>query len=294
MSRFTPAFEELVDLFCDGTMSPQQAAQLEALAGESAEARQYLRDSFLVHCELAWEVSRDVGQSAELAPPDFVNYIPDLHPAAPRSSGLAPGIFGRWPGALATVAVVTLFALGLWGLVRSTHLGNRSSLPGVQVASVGAARGCGENAPATGSLLRAEGKLAIDKGLLEVRFDHGATMILQGPTEVRLRSDSAADLESGCVTVECVRRHTVSLSIPPVARSSILALVSVSPFRKGIPTSRSSPERCSCRPRERGPVATSENWPPAARSALLGRALVTHKPPRLKPSRPEVRILCSQ
>jgi len=37
MSRFTPEFEELVDLFCEEDMTAEQAARLEALAAESAE-----------------------------------------------------------------------------------------------------------------------------------------------------------------------------------------------------------------------------------------------------------------
>ena len=58
MSRFSPEFEELVDLFCDGKMSAEQAGRLEALVGESDEWRQYLLESFQVHCELAWEFRR--------------------------------------------------------------------------------------------------------------------------------------------------------------------------------------------------------------------------------------------
>ena len=42
MDRLTPEFVELVDQFCEGNLSAEQAGRLEALVGESDEWRQYL------------------------------------------------------------------------------------------------------------------------------------------------------------------------------------------------------------------------------------------------------------
>ena len=58
MGRLTPEIEESVDQFCEGSLSAEQAGRLEALVGESDEWRQYLLESFQVHCELAWEFRR--------------------------------------------------------------------------------------------------------------------------------------------------------------------------------------------------------------------------------------------
>jgi hypothetical protein len=39
MSQFTSELAELVDLFCEGDIAPEQATRLEALVAETDEAR---------------------------------------------------------------------------------------------------------------------------------------------------------------------------------------------------------------------------------------------------------------
>ena len=50
--------------------------------------------------------------------------------------------------------------------------------------------------------LSAGSKLDVQQGLVEVVFDSGARMILQGPAEAELQSGSSVDLRSGSLTAE--------------------------------------------------------------------------------------------
>ena len=72
MTRVTGELAELVDLFCEGDIAPEQASRLEALVAESEQARQYLLDCFQVHCELAWEFGRQRDDSSQPAAPGKV------------------------------------------------------------------------------------------------------------------------------------------------------------------------------------------------------------------------------
>ncbi len=73
MSQSNAELAELVDLFCEGDITPEQAARLEALVAESEQWRQYLLDCFRVHCELAWEFARESDGLIQLDPPAGVD-----------------------------------------------------------------------------------------------------------------------------------------------------------------------------------------------------------------------------
>ena len=65
MSHLTPEVAELVDLFCEGDITPQQASGLRfwSPVGQSTAD---LLDCFEVHCELAWELrwqSKDLSRA---------------------------------------------------------------------------------------------------------------------------------------------------------------------------------------------------------------------------------------
>ncbi len=192
MGRLTPEIEELVDQFCEGSLSAEQAGRLEALVGESDEWRQYLLESFQVHCELAWEFRRLREDSSQ-----------------PAASGKIPGPDNSqrkrrraWTYA-AVAAALLVVALGLTAVFRSGRQENPlPSSPAAGIAQVSDVRGSDEKAPALHSFLPAGSTVAIQRGLLEMRLDGGVRMILQGPAEVELQSPAAAALRGGSLTVE--------------------------------------------------------------------------------------------
>jgi hypothetical protein len=192
MSRVTPELDELVDLFCEGSMSVEQAGRLEALVHESDEVGVYLRDSFEVHCELAWEFGRETTDfSPQLSADEAV--LAALR-AKPQWRKLGRRL--RW-WAVAASAIGLLFAVTL-GLMSFFHPARTDNV----IADVCDMRWCDESAPALNTHLSAGSKLAFQRGLLELRFRSGVRMTVQGPAEVEVQSPLSTSLVSGRLTAD--------------------------------------------------------------------------------------------
>jgi hypothetical protein len=213
---------ELVDQFCEGDIAPEQASRLEALVAKSDDARQYLLDCFQIHCELAWELGQEHADSSQTDPSAG---IPAL--AGP---GRAPGAHGRrkrlriW--ALAAMAASLLVAATLGVVVFGHRVGHHvpmvvvggSHEPDSQspsFARIEDSRGCDAVGHQPGALaidapLAAGSKLAFQQGLLEVAFQSGAKIILQGPVEVALESASSVVLLHGKLTADVPHTEVTS------------------------------------------------------------------------------------
>ncbi len=195
-----PELAELTALFCDGDLSSDQAARLELLVAESAAARQYVVECYHVHCELAWELGREVDGSSQLSSADH-----DCATAAAGSAVRRPlvpsGVRPRWTPVSMSAALLLTIAVGL-GLTVYVRRSEQTPLRG-HVAHIGQTkdvRWSDGSATEPATPLPAGQDLAIQQGLLEVCFDSGATIILQGPAEIELRSSNSAVLHDGSVT----------------------------------------------------------------------------------------------
>jgi ferric-dicitrate binding protein FerR (iron transport regulator) len=204
MSRFAGEMAELVDLFCEGDIAPEQASRLEALVAESDEARQYLLDCFQVHCELAWELGQQHADPAAGIP-------------ASASSGRAPCTRGRrkrrriWALAAMAAALLVAATLGVAVFRGGSHKPESLSPSVARIEQVKDVRWCGEMVPAADALLPAGSKLAFQQGLLEVVFQSGARIILQGPAEVTLESPTSLVLQHGKLTADVPHTGVTSL-----------------------------------------------------------------------------------
>ncbi len=195
MSHITSELLELTGLFCDGDMTPEQAVRLEALVAESADSRRYVVDSFRVHCELAWKLIREVE-----CPPE------------PRLSGQGDALPGsrlvtrrprRWLAAAVSLALLLTVAVALTLVfgVRRDGL----QLPPMHVAHIGQlqdVRWIEGTAAAPAVPLPPGRKLAIQRGLLQICFDSGASIIVQGPAEIELQSANSAVLHKGSLAAK--------------------------------------------------------------------------------------------
>jgi hypothetical protein len=208
---------ELTGLFCDGAISPEQAARLEKLVAESADARQYVQDTFQVHCELAWEFGRGGGN-----PPMRVRGIfkgdgrafAGIYSTAEtnKATGGIATTRTRWrrwlPFAVAAgvVAATTLVALtALRPPRRESH-----AIPAAvaHIEKVNGVRWRNSSAAEIAIPLPAGRILSIEQGLAQVRLESGAAIIVQGPAEIELRSPNSVALRSGSLTAD----------VPPKAR----------------------------------------------------------------------------
>ncbi len=226
MSCVTAELVELTGLFCDGDISPECAARLETVIAESVEARQYVLDSYQVHCELAWEFGRADHASS---------------PSAPRRSLLISetpaSCAAKWrrSKSIAMTAAALAIALGTTIALFYRHRENRS-LPSTasvksepapvpvatdksgndksgndkrietvpssvaQIVRANRVQWRDNSTAAAGTSLPAGRRMAIREGFLQIRFDSGATIILQAPAEIELQSANSAELREGSLT----------------------------------------------------------------------------------------------
>ena len=115
-----------------------------------------------------------------------------------------------WAFTAAAVALLVAVTLGLTSLYRSGLFPNGSAKIESHPSPLGVARieqakdvrWCEETAPAIDAPLAAGNKLAIQQGLLEVVFDSGVRVIVEGPAEAEVQSRSSLLLLRGKLTAE--------------------------------------------------------------------------------------------
>lgn len=188
MSRDVEPQEELGFLaaaLCDGQITPEQAARLEAIVGPSPEARRYLLAYLQLHGELYWEHAASVGAS-----------MPEVLPARPlvRSRSLL-----HW-AVVATTASL-LIAIAAWQLVTRNL---PQPVPVVIAAQVTLAMGAkwqGEAKPVGEPLVAGE-KLELAEGLVEIAFRSGARVVLEGPALLGLESPACGTLHHGSLVAQ--------------------------------------------------------------------------------------------
>ncbi len=216
MNRATPDLLELTGQFCDGTISPEQAQRLEKLVAESAEARQYVQDTFHVHCELAWEFGRSGGSSAlqslDSTKGDGIQgdcrAYAKLYSSADGNGVLATSAHAgprrrRWLGVTVAASLVAAITLALTTTTRPPR--HETQSPPSQVAhieKVNGPRWRGDTSAEIARPLPAGRKLLPRAGLAQVRFESGAVIIVQGPADLELRSANSVSLRSGSMIAE--------------------------------------------------------------------------------------------
>jgi hypothetical protein len=208
MSRFTPEFEELADQFCEGNLSVEQFARLEALAAGSAEARKYLVESFQIHCELAWEFGRR-GEGPDVSLP-----VHDW-PVRLRVPSLRNRV-RRWTVmTTALVVFVALLAVLSAMIGRGLHVNQSPACIARIEQTEGNVTWNDGHALVRGSPLPAGSKMAIGQGLVQLRLDNGVRIIVHGPAEIGLQSPLLTRLYEGSLSVDVpIEAHGFAIQTP--------------------------------------------------------------------------------
>lgn len=188
--------------YIDGQLSPDQFAWLESrLAGDEA-----IRRRFIEYMDFEACLYEEVGQASFAVPVPEQLRIPRWHHT-------------MWPAAAAVVLVGILLAI--WTTARPEPQARKTQfiearLRGLKdVAIITHAEGIEPDDQ--GVVLKAgtrlkPGVLELSSGRLQLQFLCGATLLVEGPTELHLLSPTAATLVRG----------TVSSKVPPVARGFVL------------------------------------------------------------------------
>lgn len=181
----------LIETLRDGQITPDEHRDLEQLLRQDADTRRYYVEYQLLCADLqAILPSRDAGEFAA-----------GLAVAKLAARGAAPR--AAWIG----TAVAALLVLGLGALWMSGRLDTRRAVPARSDSAVATLIGAMDAewktdvALTVGSPLTAM-PLELSRGLAEIRFRSGASVILQAPVECVLESPSHLTLRSGRVSAK--------------------------------------------------------------------------------------------
>ncbi len=183
--------DELIDAWRDNDLSDEHAEELNSLLRESEDARRTFaadaRMHGLLHCAVAQEAVERVAAGP----------IPDQ----PRTPWTAIAIALCWLAAGIVVAMVAWQRGGSVSSAKPDPSIRVAELRYAEDADFTTARQSPDRAVVAGSRL-GPGVYLLKQGFVELNFYGGATVALQAPAEIELRSQREARLLSGRLTVE--------------------------------------------------------------------------------------------
>jgi hypothetical protein len=216
--------EQLVGALCDGTLTADDYARLDSLLAHDDDARRFYNDYVFLHAELYSQHAAAV-DIATFGPrfADFpvANSSPPEIRSATKLADSNPKSRLWWAAAAAVLAGVAIGSSWLTYLVAGRPLaGSVAQVPGVAdepsvesfaeavespsgspVAKVTATRNClwrmATNGVGFGTRLLAGQRVELAAGLVEITFDDGATVVLEGPATFDVRARGQARLEEG-------------------------------------------------------------------------------------------------
>ncbi|MEX2309883.1 MAG: FecR domain-containing protein [Pirellulales bacterium] len=195
----------LMGALCDGSLNADDLARLDALVATDEAARRAYNNYMFLHAEL-------YSQHATLVSVEQTQ-LPDN---APKMSHLNRQRYGWLAAAAALVGVAAVSSWLTYTMTRNLRAAatplassqdseeSRSALhgaPAATVARITATRNClwqaATNAVGFGSRLHAGQRLDLAAGLVEITFDDGAAVVLEGPATFDVRARGQAHLHEG-------------------------------------------------------------------------------------------------
>ncbi|HEY2760677.1 MAG TPA: FecR domain-containing protein, partial [Pirellulales bacterium] len=183
----------LVGALCDGTISADDARELDSRLTSDSAARAFYNNYVFMHGELySQHAALDVGKS------------PNVEIRQSAESG-RPVVWPKWlaiAAALVGVAAVSswlTYSIGGGGR-RPNSVAQSAVNDGKSVARVTATRNCSwaeASDVGYGTRLGAGQRLNLSTGLVEVTFDDGAVVVLEGPASFDVESPGRAQLHDG-------------------------------------------------------------------------------------------------
>lgn len=200
MSAFSDRQQELQELFrrlSDGPLTPEESARLNELLHGDPDACELYLNQFGLEADLRHEFGGPKPVSEE--PPTF-----GRNPDEPRT--VAPETFRglqavRFAAAVLLGVLLTILGGSMWR-GRAPRTEEERSVAD-SVATLLFADNCGwrtRTRLVEGQRLSA-GSLQLEHGLAILRFDGGAAVVLEGPSELRVESRGCARLVHGRLTV---------------------------------------------------------------------------------------------
>jgi hypothetical protein len=191
--------DRLVGAMCDGTITNDETAQLDARLQEDSTARQFYNNYLFLHGELYSQHAAGVNGLGSR-----------VEGRGQEGNTATASRFDGWRGWVAiAAAVVGVAAVSSWVTQTISGGGKRAAVvatAGVDahaksVARVTATRNCSWSAAGNdigyGSKLVPGQRLDLTTGLVEITFDNGAVVVLEGPAAFDVQSPGRGQLHEG-------------------------------------------------------------------------------------------------
>ncbi len=243
MNAYVPSerLRVLVDAFCTDAISRVELRELDMMLRNAPEARQFHAAYCRMHAELMFSLCAEQAvRSVQRVEPPAPTPTPGLGFLGTISRGMVGGFSESWP--LAYLLGAVIFAAGLWAssFFMVTHYTQIAGVPagksGVTrqavtpvetpvTPTVGRVTGMYECQWEKDSRLKVQGsivsksaipnpqssislgdKFALASGLLEITYDTGAKVILQGPVTYTVESASGGYLSVGKLTAKLEKK----------------------------------------------------------------------------------------
>ena len=237
MNAYVPSerLRVLVDAFCTDAISRVELRELDMMLRNAPEARQFHAAYCRMHAELMFSLCAEQAvRSVQRVEPPAPSPTPVLGFLGTISRGMVGGFSESWP--LAYLLGAVIFVAGLWvgSLFTVTHYTQMAHVPAGKhtvpqqtftpvetpvTPTVGRVTGMYECQWEKDSRLKVQGsivskspipnpqspislgdKFALASGLLEITYDTGAKVILQGPVTYTVESASGGYLSVGKLT----------------------------------------------------------------------------------------------
>jgi hypothetical protein len=200
----------LADIACDGALTKSDAARLERLLSGNASAQQYYLAHVCLARRLRWEFAHRVQESTPLCPP----------PPAPTALSITfPGTTGYLSSGWPVAYLITTVVFGIGALIgaftyvsQPGHVALRSATPPAPAIppaanSVGRVTGmvdCRWTDPDAAAIQHANVPLgrrfSLSSGLMEITYNTGAKVLLQGPVTYAVESRNGGFMSVGKLT----------------------------------------------------------------------------------------------
>ncbi len=212
--------EDLLNRHVDGALSGADRRELERMLLDSPDARdafwRFARLNSLIRDNLQSRAGRR--EAADAAP------APVLTAAVGASAGTWPGVFG-WLSQtgplsyLVAALILAVMLLGAWAykishypqIVEAPQTTQGLETPWVSVGRVTGMKDCRWADPDTQTYIGASvprgRKYALSAGLMEVTYDTGAKVILEGPCTYQVESRTGGFLSLGKLTAQVEKRR---------------------------------------------------------------------------------------
>jgi hypothetical protein len=204
----------LMSALCDGTLSDAGCARLDSLVTTDEAARQCYNNYMFLHAELFSQhaCERGAGSHPERTRQEVIAF--PIAAASNPQSAVRNTRSVAWPAiAAAVVGVAAVSSWVTYFLTRPLQTATTSlasspdadllpgNVPGELVAQITATRNClwdeSTKGVGFGSRLHAGQRLELAAGLVEIKFDDGAAVVLEGPATFDVRARKQAHLHAG-------------------------------------------------------------------------------------------------